>query len=278
MYPDGPAAAALRQAGVPVYATVERAAAALARLAVRASRPPLRVPPLPPVAASVAAGDSDYESARSLLAGAGIAFLAQHTVTGAAEAVAAGRQLGYPVVLKALGNLHKSDAGGVVLGLRDDGELEQAYAELERRLAPGRCSVEPMARVDEGLELLIGARWDARFGPVLLTGAGGVYAEVLRDTAVALAPVTAAQAESMIRSLRVAPLLLGARGRPRLDVAAAAHALQALSHLAAAHPELAEVEVNPLLVTTAGALALDARLVPTQTQPRSRESAVHLHP
>ncbi len=124
-----------------------------------------------------------------------------------------------------------------------------------------------MAPVAEGVELLIGARWDARFGPVALVGAGGVYTEVLRDTAVALAPVTEAQAESMLRSLRVSPLLLGERGRPSLNLAAAAHALAALSGVAAAHPELAELEINPLLVTPAEAIALDARFVratPTQ--------------
>jgi acyl-CoA synthetase (NDP forming) len=262
MYPHGPAAVALRQAGVPVYATVEQAAGALARLAAHGHRNPLRIPALPPAAPPVATHDSGYEGARSLLARAGVAFVAQHTVTSASEAMSAARELGYPVVLKALGNLHKSELGGVLLGLDGDDELKAAFAAMQRRLAPERCSVERMAPLADGLELLIGARWDLRFGPVALAGAGGVYAEVLRDTAVALAPVTVAQAESMIRSLRVAPLLLGARGRPRLDVAAAARALQTLGDLAAAHPEIVELEVNPLLVTPDGALALDARLIP----------------
>ena len=105
-------------------------------------------------------------------------------------------------------------------------------------------------------------RRDPHFGPLVLVGAGGIYAELLGDTAVALAPVDAAGAERLLRSLRIAPLLLGARGRPPLDLAAAAQAVAALSLLAAAHPELAELEANPLLVMRSGCVALDARAVP----------------
>jgi len=118
-----------------------------------------------------------------------------------------------------------------------------------------------MAPLADGIELLVGARRDARFGPVALAGLGGVYAEVLDDVAVALAPVGDDQAERMLRSLRGAALLRGARGRPPVDVRAAARALAALSRLAAAHPEIAEIEVNPLLALPDGALGLDARIV-----------------
>jgi acyl-CoA synthetase (NDP forming) len=113
-----------------------------------------------------------------------------------------------------------------------------------------------------GLELLAGARWDRRFGPIVVVGAGGVHAELLRDTAAALAPVDAEAAEDLLRSLRGATILTGARGRPPLDLAAAAEAIAALSRFAAEHPELAEVEVNPLLVRERGAVGLDARFVP----------------
>ncbi|MGO9822501.1 MAG: acetate--CoA ligase family protein, partial [Solirubrobacteraceae bacterium] len=93
-------------------------------------------------------------------------------------------------------------------------------------------------------------------------GSGGVYAEILRDTAVALAPVSASEADAMLRSLRAAPLLTGARGRAPLAIEQAARALAALSRLAAAHPDLSEIEINPLLVTPDAAIALDARCVP----------------
>jgi succinyl-CoA synthetase beta subunit len=95
----------------------------------------------------------------------------------------------------------------------------------------------------------------------VLVAAGGIHAEALRDTAVALAPVDEAAAEGLLRSLASAPLLTGARGGPPLDVAAAARAIAALSGFAAAHPEVAEVEVNPLLVLRDGAVGLDARIV-----------------
>ena len=112
-----------------------------------------------------------------------------------------------------------------------------------------------------GVELLVGARRDPRFGPLVVVGAGGIHTEVLRDTAVALAPVDEHGAEELIRSLAVAPLLSGSRGRRPLDIAAAAHAVTTLSRFAAAHPEIAEVEINPLLVRPEGSVGLDARIV-----------------
>ncbi|HEY5430455.1 MAG TPA: acetate--CoA ligase family protein [Solirubrobacteraceae bacterium] len=275
MYPGGPAAQALRAAGVPVYESVEQAAGALARLAARARWRPHPVPSIPPPADPVA-GDT-YDAARELLAAAGITFVPQRTVATAERALAAAGEIGYPVALKALVRVHKSDAGGVVLGIAGDAALAAAYADLHERLAPAACSVERMAPLTDGVELLIGARSDARFGPVALAGSGGVYAEILRDTQVALAPVSEAQAAAMLGCLRAAPLLAGARGRPRVDVAAAAACLAAVSRVAAAHPEVAEIEINPLLVTPAGAVALDARIIPASTPSQERESAVHLH-
>jgi hypothetical protein len=96
---------------------------------------------------------------------------------------------------------------------------------------------------------------------LVVVAAGGLHAETLRDIAVALAPVDEAAAEELVLSLASAPLLTGARGRPPLDVAAAAYAVAALSRFAAVHPEIAEVEVNPLLVRREGAVSLDARIV-----------------
>jgi acyl-CoA synthetase (NDP forming) len=261
MYPHGPAAAALREAGVPVYESVERSADALRRLVVAGGQTPAAVPDLPPPAP--AATTVDYESARALLADGGISFVAQRTVTSAAQALEAAGELGYPLVLKALGRLHKSDGGGVELAIADDERLARIYDDFAGRLAATRCSLERMAPLADGLELLIGTRWDPRFGPVVLAGSGGIYAEVLHDTTVALAPVTEMHARTMLEELRCAPLLSGARRRSPLDIDAAAAALASLSRVAASHPELVELEINPLLVLPAGALALDARAVHT---------------
>jgi acetate---CoA ligase (ADP-forming) len=259
MYSSSAPADALRRGGVPVYQAVERAIDAMARLARTTDGDLREVPALPAPAAPIR--DSSYDAARSLLAQGGVPFVAQRTVTSLEAALTAAAAIGYPVVVKALGAVHKSDAGGVKLGITDPDALAAAYSDLDARLHPEAFSVQAMAPLADGVELLIGARWDPRFGPVALAGLGGVYAEVMRDVAVSLAPVTDARAEAMLRSLKAFPLLDGARGRPALDFAAAAHALAALSQVAAAHPEISELEVNPLLVLPDGAIGLDARIV-----------------
>jgi acyl-CoA synthetase (NDP forming) len=250
LFPDSAAAAAL---GVPVYGEIERAARALGVLATTTGRravPDLPVPRSAPI-------DDGYFAARTLVASAGVSLAEARPVHSCDDALSAAADLGYPVVLKALGRAHKSDAGGVVLGIADPRELVRAYETLS---APD-CSLERMEDTGDGFELLVGVKRDPRFGPVLLVGAGGLYAEILRDTAVALAPVEPDGAEELLRSLACAPILDGARGRPPLDVRAAARVASALSHLAAATPSIAELEVNPLVVTPRGAVALDARIV-----------------
>src|SRR5207248_251230 len=176
----------------------------------------------------------------------------------------------YPVVLKALGAAHKSDAGGVRLAIAGEAQLKNAFREMQARLHSTSFTVEKEAPLSLGLELLIGVKRDRRFGPIALVGLGGISAEVFRDLAVALAPITVEQAVALIRSLRGAQLLVGYRGRPRLDVEAAARALSALSQFAAARPEIAEVEINPLLVLERGVLTLDARLISQSTDPETR--------
>jgi succinyl-CoA synthetase beta subunit len=176
---------------------------------------------------------------------------------------AAAAELGLPVALKALGAWHKSDAGGVRLGIANMRELEAAFNEMTSRLHPFAFSVEQVAPTRDGIELLMGVRRDRSFGPVLVIGLGGVHAEMLRDTVVALAPIGTALADRMIRSLRGASLLLGARGGHPLDIAAAAQAAARLSELAAGRPDIAEVEINPILVMQHGVLGLDARVAGT---------------
>ena len=264
VYPDAAPAVRLRAAGVPVYREIASAVGALAALVRVAEARPTGVPRLPPPATALA-GAPDYWEAREVLAAAGLTMVEGRRVTGAEEALAAAQELGYPVVLKALGHLHKSDAGAVALGLGDAAALLAALADLEARLAPSACVVERMAALDQGIELIVGCRHDPLFGPVAMVGYGGIYAELLRDTRTALAPLEAGGAQSLLAELRAAPLLTGARGRGALDVAAAATAAAALSRFAAAHPEVEEVEVNPLLVLPSGALALDARIVVRST-------------
>jgi acetate---CoA ligase (ADP-forming) len=257
MYSDSPTAQALLEGGVPVYTSIEAAAGALAGL--RAQPRPAGAPPLPPAASGHI--EPGYFGSRALLEAAGIPFAPAVAVTGPEEALAAAGDLGYPVVVKAVDALHKSDAGGVIVGIPDPAALVDAVHGLIDRLAPGTISVEGMAPLHEGVELIVGARTDPRFGPVAMVGLGGIHAEVFKDVAVDLAPLDPVAAERLLRSLRGAPLLAGVRGRPPLDVGAAARAAAALSQVAAARPDVAEIEINPLLVTPSGATALDARVI-----------------
>ncbi|HEY3764836.1 MAG TPA: acetate--CoA ligase family protein [Gaiellales bacterium] len=256
MYPDTPTALALRAGGVPVYPSIEAAAGVLAGLRLPADA--VGAPALPP--AQTGPIESGYFGSRALLAAAGIPFAAAVAVRTPEEALAAAGELGYPVVVKAIGALHKSDAGGVVVGIADPPALVAAVRDLTERLG-GTLAVERMAPLHEGIELIVGARLDPRFGPIAMIGLGGIHAEVFADVAVDLAPIDTAAAERLMLSLRGAPLLLGSRGRPPLAIAAAAEVAARLSQVAAARPDVAEIEINPLLVTPSGAVALDARVI-----------------
>ncbi len=259
VYPASAPAARLRALGVPVYREVASGLRALHALAEDTRRPG-GVPATPSPAPAITE-EPDYWGARRLLAAAGISFPAALRAETAGEARDAAGRLGGEVVLKALGILHKTEAGAVVTGLKTPRAVERAAEELIERLDPPALVVEAQAPAGAGTELLLGCRRDPVAGPLALAGAGGVLAEVLWDIRVALAPVDRAGARELLRGLRAAALLDGVRGRPALDADAAAEALAVLSRFSAAHPELAAVEINPLLVLPRGALALDARIV-----------------
>jgi acyl-CoA synthetase (NDP forming) len=258
MYWRSDAAGALRAAEIPLYRDLEGSLAAIEALVRAGEERQGRVPGLPEAAAPVSA--TGYWAARELLAGAGIDFAVARRVTSAGDVLTAAAEVGYPVVLKALAGEHKSDAGGVAVGLADSVALEEQLSKMTT-VEASEYSVERTAPVGDGIELIVGSRHDPRFGPVTLVGMGGLYTETLSDFAAALAPVDEDEAERLIRSLRAAPLLTGARGRPPVDLEAAARATAALSRVAAEHPEISELEVNPLLVLPEGAIGLDARVI-----------------
>jgi len=267
MYPASPTSQHLRRLGVPVYADIDAAARALGRLADRMVNPALGVPaPLPSPTPS-ATVPTDYFGTRHLLAVAGIPFGEARPVESEPAAIEAASAIGYPVVLKALGSLHKSEAGGVRLAIAGADQLIEAFREMHARLHAAAFSVEKEAPLALGVELLMGVKRDRHFGPIALVGLGGIHAELFSDLAVAFAPVSAGQGVGLIRSLRAAELLIGRRDARPLDLEAAADALAALSRFAAARPEVDEVEINPLLVLERGVLALDARLVRQSAEP-----------
>ncbi|MFI0809223.1 acetate--CoA ligase family protein [Streptomyces echinatus] len=257
MYPESPSCRTLAAAGVPVFAATEDAARALLATAPWTAR--TGVTPLPAPAAPIR--ETGYLETRRALEAAGLAFPAAREIHDETELLAAAAEFTGPYVLKALHLLHKSDAGGVALNLADAAELLGAFRDMHARLGAPSYSVEAMADLSDGIELIVGVNRDPRFGPVAMVGLGGVLAEALRDVAFSLAPVPAGRAESLLRGLRTAALLDGVRGKPAVDVAAAAAAVETITTFAAGHPEIAEIEVNPLLVRPQGVLALDSRAV-----------------
>ncbi len=181
------------------------------------------------------------------------------------EATAAADKVGWPVAVKvdAPGFAHKTDAGGVALGVGDAKALHRSIRNL-RPMASRGILVQPMA--SPGVELILGARRDPQFGPLVLVGIGGILAEVLDDVAVRLAPVRIDDALDMLAELRGARLLDGARNLPTVKRRAAAEAIVALGAAMLANPTWLEVDCNPLIAGPGGAVAVDALIVTADVQ------------
>jgi acyl-CoA synthetase (NDP forming) len=261
-------------------AAAVRTLAALARLAQGLGRP---VPPTlaacPPASISLDRGALDEPSSLRLLERAGIPVVPARVAASADEAcalasgwIAEGRSVAVKVVSPQI--LHKTDVGGVRLGLADRDAVARAFAEVTgnaHRAVPDAtiegALVAPM--VSGGVECILGARNDPVFGPLIMFGLGGAFVEVLRDVSFRIAPVSRDEALAMIREVKAFPLLDGARGRPRCDVSAIADALVALSDLAlATRDTLDSIDINPFVSFAPGqglggraALALDAVVV-----------------
>ena len=253
-------------AAVEEPADAMRVASALAWLGERAApAEPADIPagaPLPP-------GDLDEAAARRILAEAGIPFVPARVARTADEAADAAAALGFPVAMKVLSPdiAHKSDVGGVRLGLRDATEAAAAYramlAEVQAEALAARVTgalLSPM--VTGGVETVLGVVRDPVFGPLVMFGLGGVFVEALCDVAFRLAPVDRAEAVSMLRSIKGSALLRGVRGRPAVDEDALADALVALSRFAVAQESRVEsAEINPFLALPRGGMGVDAVVV-----------------
>lgn len=255
----------LHDARVPTFEWPQRTARAAA-LAWRHGRGRGRVRDAPPVAAAPAGlpaighGLLAADAAASVARAFGIAVPEQAVCRDADAAAGAARRLGFPVAAKLAGgsHVHKSDAGGVRLGLRDEAAVREAADALLALDPAADVLVQPMVA---GTEVAVGALRDPVLGPVVMVGLGGVFVELLGDVAFALAPVSEDEALAAIASLRGRGLLRGARGRPPADLPALAATVVAASQLIAALPGVAEVDLNPVLVGPAGAVAVDVRIV-----------------
>ncbi len=214
----------------------------------------------------------------ALLDAYGIARPAERIAHSARAAGRAAATLGGPVALKAIapGLVHRSDVGAVVTGLRGERAVTRAAMQMRARLRDAGHDVTGflVQAMTAGVELLAGVVSDPLFGPVVVAAAGGTASEILGDRSVRLTPLGPRAASEMLRELRSFPLLDGFRGAARCDVAAAEQVLVRLAALADAHPQIAEIECNPLLVSPAGAVAVDARVRVSEPAPRAPEPSL----
>ena len=297
----------LRAAGIPAYDDPEMAVETFGHLAafhrnqqVLLEAPAALVHVEPPdleaaralVRGALASGATVLSAAQSkeLLAAFRIPAVLTRRAASLEDAVAAAAAIGYPVAMKidSPDIPHKSDVGGVCLGIRDAAALRDAHARMMKAVAQRR----PQARIDgvclepivvrpNARELMAGIVRDPVFGPVVAFGSGGIAVEVLRDRAVALPPLNAALVSDMIRGTRVDRMLGDFRNLPAVDRKALEGALLRLSELAVALPEIEELDVNPLLADDNGVLALDARVVLRAAPPSTRpygHLAIHPYP
>jgi acyl-CoA synthetase (NDP forming) len=255
---DSVAVRSMREQAVPTMHTIDAVARSL-ELATTMAEDASRVVPGPVVAPTAESGKAlDYLAGRERVAAAGVAYPGAAAVRTVADLRDAAASLRAPYVLKAGWLEHKTEVGGVAVGLADAAAAEASFVAMSGRLGEGEYVLEEMDRQVDTVELIVGARRDGSFGPVVLVGLGGVQAELYRDVQIALAPVGEDEARTMIESLRAYPLLDGWRGRPAVDVVAAARVVAAVSRLLAEDPDLVECEINPLRVGPEGAVAVDA--------------------
>ncbi len=178
------------------------------------------------------------------------------------EAAEAAATFGGHVVLKGIGPLHKTESGAVRIGLSVADVLDEARAMTERVVAAGERmdGFTLQEQIDGGVEMLVGVVADPVFGPVVACGGGGVTVELQRDVAVRVAPLTDIDADEMVRSLASFPLLDGFRGAPKADVGSLLQTILRVSALADAHPEIAEMDCNPVMVLPHGVRVVDTRV------------------
>ena len=262
--------AALRAAGATWLPSTERALRALTRIGHAATRDLADATPVPlPIPAlEDETGVIPEYRAKALLAPLDLPFPRGGFAASADDAVAAADRAGYPVAMKAQASAlsHKSDAGGVILNLPDAGAVRAAWPHIHANVA----AYDPTITLDgvlietmgaRGLEMIVGARNDPDWGPVVLAGFGGVTAEILKDVTLLTPDLDEAQIIAALMGLKNAPLLAGWRGAPALDVAALAALIRRLAAVLVANPRLRELDLNPVILQPEGLLALDALML-----------------
>lgn len=279
MSASSPVVTRLWELGVPVCTSIEAAMRVLARADFYAAHSGRLTESLE-LTGPVTPWGTGYAAARAVIEDAGIPVPAAVTVGSVgpgetrapAEAVPESG-LNPPFALKAGWPAHKTEVGGIALGLNDLPAVETAYADMVGRLGEGEYILEEMDTRDHVVEILVGGRQDENFGPLVIVAAGGTETELFADTWLELAPVTHAEAGDMIARLSCSRLLTGWRGRPAADIDALAEVIVAVSRLVAGNNAIAEIEINPVRVAPDGALAVDALVVTTDNPPAENVSA-----
>jgi acyl-CoA synthetase (NDP forming) len=211
--------------------------------------------------------------AKELLKQAGVNVVDTRLATSREKVISISRQLGFPVVLKIASPdvVHKSDAGGVKLGLRTSQQAGKAYDDILKAIRQEYpeakiqgVSVQKMAR--PGVEVIIGMSKDAQFGPVLMFGLGGVLVEILKDVSFRIVPLTQRDAKEMIREIKGYPLLEGYRGQDPVDVSNLEEVILKVSSFVEQHPEVEELDLNPIFAYSDSAIAVDARVILGENQ------------
>jgi len=206
--------------------------------------------------------------AKALLKDAGVPVASTTLATTREEAQSQAEAAGYPVVLKVVSPdiAHKSDVGGVKLNLRDQDAVGAAFDEIvanSKKAVPGAkilgVAVQYMA--PQGTEVIVGMTTDPQFGPVMMFGLGGIMVEVLKDVSFRLVPLAEKDADQMINEIKGRPVLAGVRGQPPSDIAALRQTILKVSEFVQQHPEVRELDLNPVFAYPNGALAVDARIV-----------------
>jgi acyl-CoA synthetase (NDP forming) len=204
----------------------------------------------------------DLDAACAVVGEVGVPTAELRRAATADEAVVAAEAIGFPVVLKAgaTGLVHKTEKGGVALGLTDAAAVRAAFAEMSATLGNQMGGAYVQATAPTGHELIVGVTQDPTFGPLVLLGMGGTTAELMRDTTVRLVPMTDLDAATMVRELKTSPLLFGYRGSPTVDVTAVESLVLRIAQLAEAVPEIVELDCNPVIVSPSGALVVDVKM------------------
>jgi succinyl-CoA synthetase beta subunit len=221
-------------------------------------------------AASRAAGWVLEPRAKELLAAAGMPVPRFTWAHDKAEATRFAKAIGYPVVAKVVSPaiLHKSDVGGVIMSIKDDSELAAAYERLKTLKGFAGALVEEMV---EGMELIVGAKVDYQFGPVILLGIGGTSVEIYKDTSIRMAPLKPRDVEAMVHGLRAHQLLEGFRGAPPINRQALTALLMAFSVLVMeAEAEIESIDLNPVKCTAERCLVADARIMLAEKEGKPR--------